>query len=86
MVTVGDPFAEPFLDYTKSGGQKTGHRKSYPIMLPPGGDFDAAFEDMRSKRIDAIIVTADLACVRASRETRAEAPAAVVFAVAAVAC
>jgi putative ABC transport system substrate-binding protein len=55
MVTVGDPFTKPFLDYTKSGGQKTGIEID-PIMLPPGGDFDAAFEDMRSKKIDAIIV------------------------------
>ena len=55
MVTVGDPFTKPFLDYTKSGGQKTGV-EIYPMMLQPDSNFDAAFEEMRSKQSDAVIV------------------------------
>jgi putative ABC transport system substrate-binding protein len=55
LVTVGDPFAKLFLTYTELGGKNVG-MEIYPIMLSPDGDFDAAFEDMRIKQINAVIV------------------------------
>jgi putative ABC transport system substrate-binding protein len=65
LVTIGDPFAEPFLTYTQLGGKNVGI-EIHPYMLSPGGDFDAAFEDMRVKQINAVIVQPTLQSQRIS--------------------
>jgi putative ABC transport system substrate-binding protein len=55
LANISDPFTKPFLASIELGGRTVG-MEIHPIMLRPGEEFDAAFEDMRSKRIDAVII------------------------------
>jgi putative ABC transport system substrate-binding protein len=55
LVSIDDPFAKPFLTYTQLGGTNVG-LEIHSYMLSPGGDFDGAFEEMRVKEINAVIV------------------------------
>jgi putative ABC transport system substrate-binding protein len=65
LVTIGDPFTEPFLTYTQLAGKDVG-MEIHPYMLSPGGDFDAAFEDIRVKQINALIIQPTLQSRRIS--------------------
>jgi ABC-type uncharacterized transport system substrate-binding protein len=64
LANVTDPFTKPFLAYIELGG-RTVDIEIHPIMLQLGEEFDAAFDDMRSKRIDAVIIQPTLLRQRA---------------------
>ena len=59
LANIADPFTKPFLTNIELSGSRL-DLEIYPIMLRPGEDFDAAFTDMRSKRIDAVLVQPSL--------------------------
>jgi putative tryptophan/tyrosine transport system substrate-binding protein len=55
LVTMDDPFSKPFLHYTELGARKAALEIA-TFMLRAGDDFDRAFEEMLSKKTDALIV------------------------------
>lgn len=64
LVNSADPFSKTFLASIEHGGHAVGI-EIYTIMLRPGDEFDAAFADMRSKQIDAVIIQPTLLRPRA---------------------
>jgi len=65
LANVTDPFTKSFLTHIEHGGRTVG-MEVYPIMLRPGDEFDAAFEDIGSKRIRAVIIQPTLFRQRAA--------------------
>jgi putative tryptophan/tyrosine transport system substrate-binding protein len=59
-----DPFTKVFLASVQHGGDTVGI-EILPIMLRPGDGLDAAFEDMQSKQVDAVIIQPTLLRPRA---------------------
>ena len=59
LANLADPFTKPFLAQAELGGRTIGI-EIHPIMLRSGEEYDAAFEEMRIKRIDAVIIQPSL--------------------------
>lgn len=55
LANVADPFTKPFLTFIELGG-RAADMEIHPIMLRSDGQFEAAFEDMHRKQIDAVII------------------------------
>ena len=55
LAAATDPFTTPFLAQLELAARALGIEMQ-PIMLRPGEEFDAAFEDMRRKQVDAVII------------------------------
>lgn len=64
LVNIADPFAKPYLTSIELGISRVDF-EIYPLMLRPGDEFDAAFADMRGKRIDAAMIQPSLLRPRA---------------------
>jgi putative ABC transport system substrate-binding protein len=56
LANVADPFTKAFLTFIELGG-RAADLEIHPIMLRSDGQFEAAFEDMHSKQIDAVIIS-----------------------------
>jgi putative ABC transport system substrate-binding protein len=59
LANTTDPFTKPFLAQIELTA-RTVSIEIQPIMLRPGEEFDAAFEDMRSKQVDAVFIQPSL--------------------------
>ena len=55
LANATDPFTKPFLAQIEVSA-RTVSIDIHVIMLRPGEDLDAAFEDMRSKQVDAVLI------------------------------
>jgi putative tryptophan/tyrosine transport system substrate-binding protein len=59
LANATDPFTKPFLAHIELAA-RTLAIEIAPIMLRPGEEFDAAFEDMRREQVDAVFIQPSL--------------------------
>jgi putative ABC transport system substrate-binding protein len=59
LANASDPFTRLFLSYIETGGRIVG-AEVYPLMLRLGEAADAAFDDMRIKQVEAVIIQPSL--------------------------